>query len=119
MILLGDCAFTGDDKIQCMLLLSNDEVIPVEELNQFKEDESLCSVSREDLETRLFKSFNMKISDLEVMIQRKLSLNDCVRLSHYAIKLANSKVKGGDKRQAERSAPSEAKKSRKSDDDVS
>ena len=89
MILIGDCQLNGDDKLKCLLSLSSDQVIEPDDLNQFKENESICSVSREDLEKRLMKSFSINIWDW-INVTKEAFANECVRYCHYAIDLANT-----------------------------
>ena len=61
----------------------------IESLNCFQKNENLEGLSREALETKLLKSFNVNTEEVARMFGKAFDRVELVRLAHFAIEEAN------------------------------
>lgn len=123
MLLQGDIKLDSADFINLVVQMQQADHIPSDELHSFKEGELLTSLSGEELEKRLDKSFNINVSIISDMLKRDISNSELVKLTHMAISCANSKLQAplGGKRKPlnEEDACTAKKKKATATDDVS
>ena len=87
--------------IDLILKYQEDGHISVEDLNSFKENEGLDSLSQEQLKTRLEKSLDISVEQVGKILKGDLTRENLVRLSHFAIDIAE---KSGSSNQTKRKA---------------
>ena len=98
MELNGDIPFSAEMLMELVMRYRGEGHF--EKLNYFKEGESLEALKKEELVTKLEKSFAIKTSTIEKIIKDELSREDIVNLAHIAIDLANQATKAPKKRKA-------------------
>ena len=81
------------------ILVQVREAPHIDDLNYFKQDESLEGLSREDLETKLNKSLGIDTVEVSRIFRKSFDRVDLVRLAHFAIEEANQLTSGKEKGQ--------------------
>ncbi|CAG2203881.1 unnamed protein product [Mytilus edulis] len=80
--------FSAEMYLELIMTYNND--IHYDELNSFKEEEDLRTLSVLKLKNRLEKSLSVSIAKVEKMLKRELESSDLIRLCHIGIELANA-----------------------------
>lgn len=93
MLLTQDFKFSSDLVLKLISKFQEDCHVDEDELNSFKEDEHLESVSISELEKRLNKSFDLDLDFLQSITKTKFKQADLVKLAHFAISIANEQSK--------------------------
>ena len=88
------------------------ETAHVDVLNCFKRDESLESLSREELEKKLLKSLSVDTEEVSRVFGKPFDRIELVRLAHYAIEEANNGAVEGLKRKADQEPAKAPKKTK-------
>ena len=88
----------------------------VDKLNYFNEGHSLDVLSREDIETKLHKSFDIDVVSLSRIFGKALEVTELIRFAHYAIETANNVEKEKGKKRKTGQGSSESKKLKKADE---
>ena len=85
--MIGDFPISTNILFKLLIKLREEEHVEV--LNQFAKGEALESLSREDLETKLEKSLNIKVTGVARLFGGGLERVSLIRLAHFAIGEAN------------------------------
>lgn len=108
MLLTSDLKFSPDLVLDLIAKFQKDDHVEDEDLNCFKEDENLESVSENELLKRLEKSFEINLGFIEAIVKNKLKHPDLVRLAHFAIQIANEHF--AQKKTQKRAVPADKEK---------
>ena len=113
MELLCDTTLSMDKVFE--ILVKVREEGHVDKLNYFNEGHSLDVLSREDIETKLHKSFDIDVVSLSRIFGKALEVTELIRFAHYAIETANNVEEEKGKKRKTGQGSSESKKLKKAD----
>ena len=88
MILSKDLVFNAEMYVELLMLMNEDMHVDSDDLNAFKENEQLDTLSSELLKKRLEKSLGIDLGKVSKMLKKSdLQQETLVRVAHYGIQI--------------------------------